>query len=384
MRRFLVPTLAVLGLVAPTLLVTAPPASAAYTTTVSTLDTSMVGRVTGTVTTDAPYVQLALRDIASNAVVGSPATREVAGGSIGFDLETWGLVQGVVTARACADSAATSCEATVLSETFTAKDVQPQVTWPEDTTIGADQEYPVTVSDPQGGGRLVALWTTGIPNQTTELARNGVTVVPLTLDGAGAIKLFRCSSNPAETICRATGISHALTVNRYLASFVQTPPALVNPVTTPLSPVIAVQEALPAGVTLTLDWQVMDLTGTNLAGEGTAGQISGLSPADDGSADHPVISPAIHAFGVTESGKYVLRIRLSYTDPEFGSVRSTLTTALHADLDGPAISEISSSAGPIYPYRDGYQDTLVFTLKPLTPNGYDTAFAEIVDTDGFV
>src|SRR6476659_7487603 len=96
--------LALLLLATPLVTLAAP--SQAATTTLGDLDSTTAGHVTGTVTTDAPYVRL--RVVASDGTLAHESdVLPVSAGQLGFDLPTWGVGACTVRALPCTD--ATTC-----------------------------------------------------------------------------------------------------------------------------------------------------------------------------------------------------------------------------------------------------------------------------------
>ena len=81
-----------------------------------------------------------------------------------------------------------------FDQVFQVSDVQPTVTFPADTTVGPGQGYDLTVSDPQGGGRLFAIWR----NHEIPISRTGSTTLPPSafVEGTGDLEIWRCTDHP--------------------------------------------------------------------------------------------------------------------------------------------------------------------------------------------
>lgn len=386
MRRFVLPALTTLGLTASSLALTALPAAAAFTTTFGAIDASQPGHVTGSVTTDAPYAEFALHPngetwLLDAATVVVPVTE----GGAAFDITTWGLNTGQISVRGC--SSQSTCEdERVFSESFDVVDVVATAEWPEDTTIGTGQDFGPTMTDPDGGGHLFALWDpegNSWGPQETPLAHSGATLLPLGYDGAGTVIIQRCY-NPwyFESLCRDTGLSRTITVHRNLGNWTDDYwLGELNPTVKPLRPRIKVYDTLPQGTTLTLDWFIEDdTTGNPLTGDGTSGQITGITLDAEG-----MFQPSILAFGATLNHNHLLRGTLSYADADFGTVSGAIRdVTFRPDTVAPAITSVSRSRSTIYPYKDTYQDTVNVTLRPGTYSHYDKPVMEIRNSGGTV
>jgi len=375
MRRLLAPVLATLALTASGLALTTNPAHAAGEPVISAIDVSTPGHATGTVTSDAAYVAVVLHANGAAWELGEPTFVGTTGGSASFDLETWGLDTGVVSARACTGQTIDSCGLPALSPSFTPLDVTPQVTWPEDTTIGTGQVYTVSVSD-TAGGNLVAQWEHDYWQTDTALSRSEPTTLPLTGDGEGDITVRRCSSL-AWNVCHATGVRH-VTVNRVLSNWSEDywlgeiSPA----VGTKAEPVIHVYE----GQSFTLDWHVTD-SATGQALPGVGGQIADLTADAEGN-----IRPVFDLGAVTTNNKnYDIEGTLSYQDPDFGTVTGPIRAmTFRIDTVAPAISSIKVSASSVYPYADGYRDKVTVTVQPVGSDQYATVRLEVLNSSDTV
>jgi hypothetical protein len=258
----------------------------------------------------------------------------------------------VILARPCGGTAVGTCGSYVSSSQFTAKDVQPVITFPADDTIGAGQSYVVDAVDPDGGGLLYADWS----SQHTPLLRGGSTGLPLSTDGAASIYIERCSST-ATNVCRWTGIQHAIQVNKTLSAAVDLSPLpVISPVLgTALRPVIHLWEA--ADRTFTYTWHVEDPT-THAVVPGVGGTQDGLTVRND-----TTLRPALDVSGLTENKIYSLVADLSYDDPGFGVVSKNLDSRFRIDTVAPGQASLSISEPRVYPFRDGYLDKTSLVVK---------------------
>jgi len=363
MRRSLL-TLAV-ALVAASVTVVAP-AQAYSIPTFSGLDVSTPGHAQVTVTTDAPYVALWLRSDQEQVGtetydidLGEPVVQPTANGQATVDVETWGVDSGRFVARTCNDGSIGNCGALVTAapSTFTPTDVAPAATWPDDTSIGNDETYSVTATDPDGGGGdLVASWDVDQYSgpERTSLIRGEPAVLPLSDDGTAPIVIQRCSSLDWR-VCHDTPTQHVVKVNKWVSSYVETTwLGELNPALgTALEPVITTYE----GQDFTLSWQVED-SATSQPVAGASGTLTGLA-ADAGGQVRPVIDPS----AVTGDKDFVLRMTLSYVDPDVGTVSSDLTpVGFRVDSVATPITGISAGRRELYPYRDYYQDSVAITV----------------------
>jgi hypothetical protein len=354
MRRIVIPTVVSLLLTVPALSL-ASSAEAATVPTFGAFDTSTPGHVTGTVTTDAAYVGVQLRANSSDWGLDDEVIVP-AGGVASYDLETWGLTQGWVAARPCTTASADSCGSQVVSaSSFTPTDgIVPSVTWGADDTVGAGDVYQVTASDPDGGGKLYAVWDVQQywgPEQT-ELTLGSPTTIPLNDDGAADLTVVRCSAFDWR-ICTSTA-THPIVVNRRIgASYDQSWLGELNPTLQPLKPVITID----GGHNLSYEWWVTDYQ-TSQVVPGVGGIITGLEPDANGK-----LHPQVDASALTVNKNYNLMGTLSYEDPDFGTVTAQLNGILfRVDTVGTPITSISRTPAQLFPYRDNYRDSVAITV----------------------
>jgi hypothetical protein len=329
----------------------AAPAHALVAPTFSAIDASTAGHASVTVTApDSAYVAVWLTSYWSGYSVGAPTFVATSGGQASADLVTWGLSDGYFKARPCGGEAIATCGPAVTSTNFTAKDVQPVITFPSDDTIGPGQPYVVDTVDPDGGGLLTA----NFYGTRTTLVRGGSAEVSLNNDGGGDVTIQRCSElNPA--VCRLLGISHSIGVNKTFSYTVGTRQlGSINPsLGTKLSPSITSYES----GTYDFDWYVEDAA-TRETVPGVSGTIIGLHPENGGE-----IRPVIDAGAISQDKAYTLVGVLSFTSAGYGDFATPpLRFSFSIDTVAPSVPTISSSFPTVYPYRDGYQDKVLLTV----------------------
>ena len=221
----------------------------------SDLDANTPGHVTGTITTSAPYVLVQLRR-SEGSYLANPVYLTTTAGSADFDLDAWGYTGDdlQLTAVGCPRAEFVDCDPPVtFDQVFQVSDVQPTVTFPTDTTVGPGQDYDLTVSDPQGGGRLFAIWQ----NHEIPISRTGSTTLPPTafVEGTGDLLIWRCTDHPPSPgfiyPCVATGISRSLAVDRTVSSSGSVSPSTIGPGTSSVTLNTTVSDA----GTYVLDWQ---------------------------------------------------------------------------------------------------------------------------------
>ncbi|RNL80874.1 hypothetical protein [Nocardioides marmorisolisilvae] len=325
----------------------AAPANAYSLPIVSALDTNTIGHVKGTVTSDAPYV-----------LVWAPGHYDhyfaTADGVASFDLETWGLTTSYVEAWPCSQPTESSCTSFNTASYFTASDVTPTITWPSDLKIGPGDAFPVTVSDPQGGGVLVAFW-----QEVQYLDRNGTTQLDLG-DGDGYIDVYRCDSE-ARLECRnfdsSTRVSlgvHKSTKAEVSASPASTFPGYVS--TRQTSTQLRLQTHRPVGLPYTLDWH---LEKNGVPVPGTGGEV-----VDTLNSDGETTFSAT-ADGLAD-GTYTVAGNLTVHDPDYGDLPGPLTGGtVIVDRKPASFTSVAQTASRIYPNigAHGLDDSARFTFK---------------------
>lgn len=349
---------------------------AAPTTTISQVATPAPGHVTGTVTSDAPFVRVQLSG--SGATI-ADAVRAVPADShtLAFDLPTWGFPDAATIAvRPCRNEDFFSCEGVTDSANFEPIDVAPSVTWQEDGVIGPDDDpYRVTVTDPSGGGELRLLQaTTGSPLFVSSLAPDGTTELPNLSNGTYDLVVQRCAEQ--GTPCRTyPEISTQIRVQRYIiAQATRVGAYFVGPDETS-APDMEATVWVSAGSDLTVTLQVYSsATGRVVSGIGTT--VTGLEPDESGNVTIPLDLTGIR------SGYYDLRGTVSYDDPEFGHFDAQIREAsFRVDASAPVVTSARASASTIFPVADGYRDSVAIETRASDDSTIDVTH-EIRDAGG--
>lgn len=325
---------------------------AAPTTTISQVATPAPGHVTGTVTSDAPFVQVRLSGSGSTTF---DEVRDVPADSrtLTFDVLTWGFSDTTaIEVWTCTSESSFSCSRLAASQTFTPVDVSPSVTWQADALIGpADGPYRVTVSDPGGGGSL-KLWRVTPERRQflADLVRDGVTEVRDLPNGTLDLVVARCSVR--GDACRPfTEAATQVRVQRsVIARVEQLAPAAVHPDDTP-APDTQARIWVSSGNDLTVTIRVSTAAslGDPLPGIGTT--VSGLEPDEDGFVMIPVDLTGL------QSGFYDLGGRVSYDDPDFGQFDERIDgLTFRVDVTAPVVTAVQASDSTIFPVADGFHD----------------------------
>lgn len=320
----------------------APASATPAPPTFSDLSTATPGHVTGTVTTDQPYVFIRMaNDTQTSMVTVAPD------GTGTFDLATWGFgsSSGTTFVQAAACPTTTydaSCSPTVTSDAFTPSDVTPQVTWFTDGTIGPGQDDPsITVSD-TGGGDLRAIFVSDGDRSDVLLDHNGTTVLPVT-DGVGFVRITRCRSG-STFVCNDLGFAAPLEQSlevRRTASAAWTSGGIATKAAP--NPVFDVSTSRPDGA-YTLTWQL-----ENVADPGIA-VVSSATP-ETGSLSNGVTSGiTIDTTGVPD-GDYQLVGTLTIDEPDWGTYTDVPLpdASVTVDKTGPSVSSMTAAPATIYP-----------------------------------
>ena len=350
MRRQLAPALACLALTLSGLAVAVAPAYAEGEPVISAIDLSTPGHAKGTVTTTAPYVAVVLRGYYTQYELSAPAFIPVSAGSAAFDLEGWGIDDPVVvSARSCTTQLLASCGMPGFSDAFVPLDVEPQIAWPEDTTIGTGQEYAISVIADPGGGELVAEWSRD--SIKAAIDPDGSTSLPLSIDGAGEVRVSRCQHYSPGYYCHDTGLIHSLTVNREIWATASLPQVAND---TPISPALGTKLTVNIFVDepgpVTLDWHLERVSdGSTVIGFG--GQIAGY-----GYGAPKETQLDLSGLG---NGSYRFVGSTSKESIEFGTVTGDMRQQpeFRVDNTAPVIGAVTKTDTSIYPYKDGYRDS---------------------------
>lgn len=338
------------------------------------------GHVTGAVTTDAPYVLVQLERSGGTAV---PPPRWIANpdGAVRFDLEAWGYTDEPgqaplrVVAAACRTEAAVDCETPARSGELVVPDVDPTVTFPPDHTLELGQPYAVTVSDPQGGGALRAVWVPDSGSATEqEIARDGSTTLTRIGQGVGTLLVRRCAA-PADVDpfhCHDTGLTRRLerddTVSATGAITSATPVGRAARTIT-----LTTRTSDPGSYQLT--WQLRDQT-QRVVGSGTADAVVPASRTRTFDLALPT---------TLTSGQYAVSGTLSRTSTVGDPFTSTFTTpAFEVDTVAPEVGAPTVSSPTLMPYGDGHLDSVDVTVPVSGETGRQTVRLEALDQDGVV
>lgn len=295
------PIVAVVAAVAATAVGLSPADAALDTPVVSALDSSTAGHVTGTVTSIAPFVTVRL------AAGVEPEVITMSEGTGTFDLETWGHsgTLPVLVASCEVETPVLPEDCSAESEsaaTFTPTDVVPSVTWPSDTSVGPGDTPTVTVSDPDGGGDLRAIWVNPGDDLGTAVPRDVATPLNLS-DGSGFVRLVRCRAG-STTVC--SQFSPDQTVNLDVDAEVVATVGAVDPLTEVNTSTDVVVDTDATG-TYDLTW-TLERDGTPTAGQG--GSASGTL---DGSG---TAEPFTLAGGTLLDGEYDIVVAITVIGPE--------------------------------------------------------------------
>jgi hypothetical protein len=354
------------------------PAYAASGTVISNVATPTAGQVTGTVTSDAAFIQVSLTGTPDDA----PITGDVQAvpsdtHSVDFSLSTWGLPDSaVVSVATCNTVDASTCGAAAATQTFSPQDVAPTVTWPSTTQLGqVNSPYTLTVSD-DGGGILQAKWDPPNIYETgvTYLAHHGATNLDLP-DGSLDITVQRCQTPGGP--CRSfPGLTAHVDVHRQFGGRVEVTPQFVGPDAT-TAPDIQAHIYVGSGTNLTVHLTVTRVS-NGVVVSGFGGTVSGLELDGDGYLTVPVDLTGL------SSGTYDLGGTIEYDDPDFGHLQGPLSAGSFAvDSSKPVIQSVKVTWGTIYPARDGYRDAADITTTA-TDDHYWSTKHEIVNSHGTV
>lgn len=327
--------------------ITSVPAHAAPGTVLSNIATPAAGQVTGTVTSTASFVRISLTSPDGEVdgdVLAVPADTH----TVDFSMSSWGLAgEATASVGVCERDDVVSCGGPEDSVSFTSLDVAPSVTWPDISKLGtANGPFTVTVSDPDGGGELYALWDppSSFP-VWTQLDRNGTTDLDLS-EGDGDITVQRCSTTSCHVY---PDITHHLVVHRHFGGMVQVAPQIVGPDAT-TGPDVTARIYVGSATDLTVGLVVRRVS-NNAVVPGFGGTVTGLVPDANG-----YIAVPVDLTGLV-SGGYDLGGTISYDDPDFGHLEGPLNGgSFGVDSSKPVIASVKVSAPAVYPVQDGYVD----------------------------
>ena len=338
--------------VSPVVVLAAP--SQAATMSFSDLDASTPGHLTGVVTTDAPYVALTTRDTSGRVLSKVAATAVDQAGQVTFDAPTWGGDQFRVFAYPCTDATACSSTAGATSDWLTTTQLAPDVVWPEDTTIGPQDSYPVTVTDAAGAGGALRLYY----GSSRKLVAGAGETTDLDFGAAswtGPVKVMRCATTDSASPCTQVAKGPAITV--VTALFAKTPAVTVLPAqpSDPAAPDVKVSTVLEkdpfAGAGYQLTWWLTDPSDQTVPGHG--GSLA-YDPAD----------PTFKAdLGDLASGTYRVHETISHDDADFGHVEASVYRGFTIDRTPPALTSHNITGHVVAPAMDGYLDSVLVSAR---------------------
>lgn len=346
------------ALLTTTLLAAAPAdADGPYTPpALSGLDTDTPGHVTGTITTTAPYVLVQLGR-STGGYLANPVYLTTGAGSAGFDLDAWGYTGDdlQLTAAGCPRAEFVECDPPVtFDQVFRLSDVPPTVTFPTDTTVGPGEGYALSVSDPQGGGRLFAIWQ----NHEIPISRTGSTTLPTSafVDGTGELEIWRCTDHPPNPgliyPCVDTGVGTSLAVDRTVSSTGTVSPSTIGP---GASSVTLSTNVSDTG-TYVLRWEVRSSASTVVA----SGQSS---PTAIG----PATTKAFTLGGLPSlpSGSYSVVATMSRASTSGNDFVSTVagSPSFQVDTVAPTVTGVTAATDALFPAVDGYRDLTTVTIS---------------------
>lgn len=348
--RFYVGFVTLAALLIGGLSLTAAPASAAATITLTTTKGQV--RVTAAgLGADDFYYHFVIRDSRAE-LVRSESVLAQDDGTLIVDLPTWGIGDASVHLLRCANRDCTLGGTALLATApLTPVDPGPTVTWDSATIVGPDSPgYSVATDETDGGGVLKAYAT--YHSDVREAVRGqGTTLLtfPESRNETGRVTLLRCQSETSE-VCTPVAESPEIAIRRSLRAHVYGDQHFPD-------------EAGPGGMTIimftddpgdyTLDWWLEpEGTDTPLPGVGATG-VPVNFPVDGRQAWVP-----LSFAGAGSSGPMDLRVRLSRTYPDVGTITGLSDDNLNFTLNALAANSLRVSRSAFYPHRDGYLDTV--------------------------
>lgn len=345
--------LALFSLAAAALVPTTAPARAAATPAppvVTDLATTP-GHVTGTVTSDQPYVFVRMRGNVPGTLV------PTSGGTGTFDLETWGYSsRDQLSVAACSELGDRPVCSEAVGYDIAVKQVTPQLTWLTDGTVGPADAVRVSVDD-AGGGVLRAIFVPQYlpPRVEVTLDPHGTTTIPV-MEGPGEVVVKRCDPRNLYNCTTEfdSDLSFPLEVRRRL------------------SPEVTGDYLIRQGRTT--------VTRTIATGAHGAYRLSyGVRRADDpaaavqpvGAAEGDLDASGATTFEVSSTdlpgdGAYDIVGSITVVDPDFGTYRDVpLQGAVRRDLTVPAVPTVAASAAILYPAvaTERYPRSVTFDVR---------------------
>ncbi len=279
-------------------------------------------------------------------------------------------------ASECTTSAPESCAATpfATSDPFTASAPTPEVTFPTSRAVGPGQDYDLSVSDPDGGGRLQVQWvpddSASAPAQQ-DIARNGTTTLTVLSDGTGTLEVRRCASSAVDPDqCGYVELSRRLEVDRTVSSS----GAVLTPVIGLGDAQVTVRVTVSDPGTYAFSWLLLSSTDEEIYGYLEADRTISGSTSDY----HLNIPPGLAEGSYHLSGTMVRRTAS-------GEFPSDLDGTLAFDIDGtgPEVGQVTTSATEVFPAVDGYLDTVEVTATGQSEAWQPVTF-QVQDSHGAV
>lgn len=355
----------------------AVPGQAADPTVITDVATPAPGRLTATVTTSASHVYVRVGRYGTGYVGDSVLAAEA--GSVALDLATWGLSDtATLEVYGCTDDTVSSCSfGTPLAiAAVSPQEATPTITWPDATHLGPDSApYDVSVSDPDGGGRLDAIWSGAkdLGPERARLDRAGTTTLALP-DGSLTLGVLRCSAD--GVVCHSiAGLDRQVVVLRDNDGTITVTPSLLGG----SAPTIDLALKGPADQSVDLDLQIVDRsTGAALDPQRTL-SFTGVATNDAG------IGHVSADLSGLPTGDYALTGTLSFDEPVLGRQSGAVTTpdGFDVDADGPRVITHRLSSTALYPAADGYLDSVTLTTTVRESQRFVARY-EVLDGSGRV
>jgi hypothetical protein len=384
----------ILGAITAALLPVAAASAATYSIEVTAITTPEPGWVTVTAATAAPVVQFELIGSTSIGYAATHSKRFIEVppdvDEVTAQLETWGLGNGA-TVRVWSCESVNACSVSA-TETFDALDITPEVAWGEVTSLNpTESTYPVTISD-TGGGLLFAVWSQRPiwPSSGTEfpdwspLTGSGRTDLSI-WDGDGTVQIRRCQDSTGPGTC-----GEVLAVSPPL--HVKSMPWFSGVGAPWDSGIVYFDLARDGGIRIPVSFdEPQDVeAGLRIWKYNSRSQRVYVFPTD-GSFDWQNVPTdgAGRATGevtylpsALADGEYHVELTARTIDPSLGLLEMGYYESWTAvqDQTPPASPQLSVSSLKIYPYSDGYLDSI--RIETALPGEGDERVLTIVNDVG--
>lgn len=344
----------------------APAHAAPAAPVLANLSTSTPGHLTGTASSPGAPVLRFIFEGNPGATPYYGPTAVLSGTSGTFDVPTWGS-PGEITVRVVA-CALQHCSAPSLPHVVNPTDVAPTVTWPSDTTINFKTYPTLSVSDPDGGGALKAMWDRTDRDEFTYLlpvARSGSSQLPFGV-GPGRVTLYRCADengycSPLPVSQDFVSLGWPRLTSTAIPTLTQAKPTATATLSAALDDV-----DFPAGSTFDLTWAVRRPSGTTLL----SGTASGALTA----GVNVVKKIAIDARSWAD-GTLTLSGHITVHTADFGDLVNQLRNSqgdpvtFTSNTQGPRLTSMTVSPTTIYPRirTTRYPGSTTVTAATATP-----------------